>query len=33
MGFGIFGKKKKKKTGDILDISDDVMNIKLDGGK
>jgi len=30
MGFGFF-KKKKKKTDDILGISDDVMDMKLDG--
>lgn len=29
MGFGFL--KKKKRSGDILDISDDVMNMKLDG--
>ena len=29
MGFGFL--KKKKRRGDILDIGDDVMNMRLDG--
>jgi len=32
MGFGFFKKKKKKKTsGNILNIGEDVMDMKLDG--
>ena len=32
MGFGFFKKKAKKKTADnVLDIGDDIMNMKLDG--
>lgn len=37
MGFGFGSKnkvgflKKKKRRGDILDIGDDIMNMKLDG--
>ena len=31
MGFGFL--KKKKRRGDILDIGDDIMNMKLDGGR
>ncbi len=30
MGFGVFGKKKKSGKN-ILEISEDVMNMKLDG--
>lgn len=32
MGFGFLKKKKKTKTAEnILDIGDDIMNMKLDG--
>lgn len=31
MGFGFFKKKKKKTSGNILNISEDVMDMKLDG--
>jgi len=32
MGFGFFKKKKQKKTsGNVLNISEDVMDMKLDG--
>lgn len=31
MGFGFFKKKKKKTRDTVLEIGDDVMNMRLDG--
>ncbi len=31
MGFGLFKKKKRKTSENVLDIDEDVMNMRFDG--